>query len=544
MYKLLIIDDDELIREGIKDAVDWDEQGITDVKTAKNGDEGWYIYQEYNPDIILTDIRMPVMDGIDLLKKIKSVKKNAKIVILSGYDDFNYAQIAVKEGAFDYLLKTADIDELLKVVKKAIDELDREKNETEIYKKLKEQLNMSLPLLKYRYLNELIFGCVDIKHLIKRMEFVDIHLLSDCFMVAVLEIDDFDLRLEEITEEERLLYKLRVINTIEEYIQDTGICFETKNEEFVYLYMCNNNLSVKENKEILYNRCEEICHCLNRNMDFKFSVGLSNIGFGLSSIRNCYSEAKKALEHRLFLVDSIIDIQDISHYTSANYNLDYETESRLISALRVGSKKEVLQIIEDVFNRMRHNRNLVIGNFHKVCIELLSIASCVLCEFDAGMEDVFGKNFLYYEEIKKYKSSDTAIKWMLNNYSTILDFILNTKILKAKKIVETVKQYIDEHYYENLSLNALADMVYISPNYFSYLFSNTVGQSFMEYVMAKRIEKAKQLLGNKDSKAFEVGEKVGYDNPNYFSRIFKKYTGLSPLQYKESLYSAGKNRTS
>jgi len=537
MYKLLIIDDDELIREGIKNAIEWDQQGISEVKTAGNGEAGWQIFQEFEPDIILTDIRMPVMDGIDLLKRIRQVRRNAKVIILSGYDDFSYAQTAVKEGAFDYLLKTADIDELLNVISKAKAELDREKHEAETYRKLKEQLNMSLPLLKYRYLNELIYGCTDINQLIKRMEFVDIHIKSDCFMVAVLVIDDFDLRLDEITEEERLLYKLKIINIMEEYSKDDGICFESKNEEFIYLYMCNKDLSIRENKEILCSRCEEICRTLGRIMDFKFSVGLSNIGYGLDSVRNCFSEAKKALDHRLFYVDSIVDIQDINPYTSASFNLDFETENRLISALRVGNKNEALGIIEDIFSRMRHNRNLEIGNFHQVCIELLSIASRVLCEFDAGMDNVFGKDFLYFEEIRKYKSSEDAIKWMVDIFNTLLNYILNTKILKAKKIVETVKRYIDEHYNENLSLNMLADMVHISPNYFSYLFSNTVGQSFMEYVMTKRIEKAKQLLGDTDSRACEVGEKVGYDNPNYFSRIFKKYTGLSPSQYKESLKS-------
>lgn len=537
MYKLLIIDDDEMIREGIKNAIDWNKQGIGNVRTAKNGEDGMQIFREDNSDIILTDIRMPIMDGIDLLKKIKSINKDAIVIILSGYDDFNYAQTAIKEGAFDYLLKTADEQDLLKAIKKAINRIERLKNETETYNKLREQLNMSLPLLKYRYLNELIFGCVDINHLVKRMDFVDLHIKSDCFMLAVLEMDDFDLKLEAITEEERLLYKFRVVDIMKKCTQDTGICFETKNEEFVYLYMCNDDLSVKENKNILYDNCEEICQSLNKVMDFKFSIGLSNIGYGLMSVKNCYSEAKKALEHRLFLADSIIDIQDISPYTADSFRLDFETENRLMSSLRIGDKKEAIYVVEDVFRRMKKNRNLRIGNFHKVCIELLSIASCILCEFDAGMECVFGKNFLYFEEIRRFKSPDDTLKWMVDKFGILLDFILNTKILKAKQIVEKVKKYIDEHYNENLTLNALAEMVYMSPNYFSYLFSNTMGQSFMEYIMAKRIEKAKQLLGNKDSLVFEVGEKVGYDNPNYFSRIFKKYTGMSPSQYKESLYS-------
>ena len=209
-------------------------------------------------------------------------------------------------------------------------------------------------------------------------------------------------------------------------------------------------------------------------------------------------------------------------------------ENMLMSALRVGDKKTVLKIIESIFTQMKQ-KNLEISSFHNVCIELLSIASRVLCEFNLDMTDVFGKDFQYFEKVRKYRNLNYAQEWMLANYEKLAGYILNTKILKAKKIIETAKRYIDEHYQEELTLNSISKLVFMSPAYFSSFFSNEVGQSFLEYVITRRIEKAKQLLGEKDSKVFEVGEKVGYDNPNYFSRIFKKCTGLSPVEYKGSI---------
>ncbi|MCX7748959.1 MAG: response regulator [Clostridia bacterium] len=536
MYKLLIIDDDMMISNGIKNAIPWAQYGVEKVETAENAEKGEAIFLSFQPDLVLTDIRMPGMDGLELLKRIKKENQHTKVIILSGYDDFSYAQTALKLGAFDYVLKVADMEELLKVIRRAIIEIENERNEKEMVSKLKEQLKMSLPLLRYRYLNELVFGCIHQEQLIEKMEFIDIKLQSSYFLVGVIEIDDFTLLGSKIAEEERLLLKFRIINLIEEMIGGQGLCFETKYEEFVCIYYCKPDLTEEENKKSFINLCESINNQIFEKLSYSISVGIGNMGEGIFSIRACYEEAKRGLEHKLFTgKSSIIDIRDVEGYTSMSFKMDSETESKLISCLRVGDKKEVLKIIEVVFQNIDAQRNLGMGGFYKICIELLSIASRVLTEFDTGMEEICGKGFLYFEEVKKYKNLKDAKEWMILNFEKICNYILNTKILKSKKIVETAKNYIDERFTEEITLHKIAEFVHISPNYFSTLFSNEVGQSFLEYVTMRRIEKARKLLGEKDARVQDVGEKVGYDNPCYFSRIFKKYTGMSPLEYKERI---------
>lgn len=536
MLKLLIVDDDAMIREGIKNAINWSRQGFSEVFTAENGETGLALFFETLPDIVLTDIKMPGMDGLELLNKVKEYKPNTRVIILSGFDDFTYAQSAIKRGAFDYVLKTADIDEMIGVLGKARDEINCELIEMENETKLKQQLVLSLPLLKYRYLNELIFDSDDIERLKMKMEFVDIKFSSETFIIAVIEMDELADFKEEVSEESRLLSKMKVFDVIGEMFNPHGLFFETNNEEFICIYFCNEDLSISKNEKDFSEKLEAICEAVLSKTHKSISVGCSGAGYGIGSVKTCYKDAKKALEHRLFTgKGSIINIKDIKAYTSLSYNLSKDYESKLLSSLRVGDRNNVSKIIENVFDEMKKCKNIEVTNFHQVCIELFSIASRILMEFEINMEEVFGKRFLYFEEVKKYKTLSDAKEWMIFVLHQIIDFILNTKILKTKRIIESSREYIDKNFEKELSLEQMAQMFHISPNYFSGLFRLSVGQSFMEYIIEKRIEKAKQLLGQEDIRSFEVGEKVGYDNPYYFSRIFKKYTGLTPSEYRASL---------
>jgi two-component system response regulator YesN len=536
MFKVLIVDDEEMIRNGIKNAIPWLDYEISEVITAATGEEAEEIFSAFCPDIVLTDIRMPGMSGLDFLQKVKEIDPGVKVIILSGYDDFSYAQTAIKVGAFDYLLKTTDMKGLIGVINKAVEEVKKEKEKKEIDLKLRKQLELSLPLLKYRYLNELIYGGARVDDLVKRMEFVDIKPDFHCFLVGVAEIDNFNLIDENVTEEDRLLLKFGLMNMMQELLDNRGLCFESKDEEFVCLYYCDEGWNDRENFQKFTAKCEQIQNAIVKFFNKDISFGISNVGKSIYEVRTCYEEARSALEYKLLSgKGSIIHIRDVNDDKTFLFHLSLEQEKKLAAALRVGEKKQALRILEDIFRQLAIRKNITITSFHQTCIEMLGLVSRVLNEYDSSMEKIFGDNFVYFEKIKNYETFDETKQWLFSVFEKAIDYILDTKILKTKRIVETARQYIDKHYSEELTLHKVADVIHISPNYFSSLFSSETGQSFLEYVTSLRIEKAKQLLGAKDAKAYEVGEKVGYSNPYYFSRIFKKYTGLSPSEYKESI---------
>ena len=536
MYKILIIDDDVMIRNGIKNGVKWEELGIGEAMTAKTGIEGEELFRKHLPDIVLTDIRMPKMDGLELLRRVKSIRSDAVVIILSGYDDFSYAQTAIKHGAFDYLLKTAGILQLTEVIRKALEEVRAGSERKEFYAKIRRQLNVSLPLLKYRYLNELLFGFTSAERVLNRLEFAEINIRPGEFALGVIEIDELPLLCEDRDEEERLLLKFSVMNIVEELVQGRGICFESKYEECVVLYYFDDALTAQQNKADFNSVCEEIARNIRQHLKITVSMGLSNGDSGLERVRTCYEDAKKALGHKLFLgKGSIIHIDEVSDCAAGSFTLEIEDERVIISSLRVGDRKRLFETIDGMFLRIGQCGYLRNEDFYKALIELVALASRVLSEYGIELKEALGKELAYYDEIKKYKTFEEAKKWVLSVFEAIAATILNTRVLKAKKIIETAVQYIDAHFNEAVTLEKIAEKVYVSPNYLSRLFSNEMGRSFMEYLTDRRMEKAKLMLGEQDAKASEVGEKVGYDNPHYFSRIFKKHTGMSPLAYKESL---------
>lgn len=536
MYKVLIVDDDIMIRNGIKDAIPWSELEVEEVATAKSGVEGEELFKTMLPDLVLTDIRMSRMDGLELLKRIREIKQDVKVIILSGYDDFSYAQTAIKLGAFDYLLKTEGIDQLMSVMRRAFEEIKEENKKRDFYLRIRQQLNISLPLLRNRYLNELLFGFTSTERLIKQLEFVEVNFRSELFALAVAEIDDLLSSDQDQGEEERLLIKFSVMNIMEEMLGDRGLCFESKYEEFVIIFYFDPELSNSQNKANLTTFCEELCNSIRTHLNISLSVGISNMGTGLSRVRSCYEDAKKALGHKLFLGKGIIiDVEDVEGCETDSFFMEIEDERSIISSLRVGDRKQLFATLDHLFLKLGERRSIKNDDFYRVCIEMLSLASRVLCEYCIDLKSVLGREVVYFEEIKKYKTFSEAKQWVFSVFEAVVRSILNTKIIKAKKVVELAKKYINEHFTEPLTLEKVAEVVFVSPSYLSRLFSNEVGMGFMEYVTQLRLEKAKQLLGEKDAKVFEVGEKVGYDNPQYFSRIFKKYTGISPTEYKDGL---------
>ncbi len=528
MYKLLIVDDEEIIRMGIFHTIPWTDLAISQVKTAANGGEGLALFKQFHPDIILTDIRMPVMDGLELLDRVVQAGTGVKVIILSGYEDFGYARSALKLGAFDYLLKTADIAELTGVLHKAVVAIEKDRQK-------ERQLDKSLLLLRNRYLTELLLKRERSKEIYHELNLAGTT-LADFLIVAVAEMDQITLFNEEFSGEQSRLLRSRVLEIAGAELDNQETCFESHSEELVWIYHCDPDVSEIENRGRFITQCQSVSKRVACSLDVSLRIGLSNVGSGEARVSLCYEQAKTALEYTLFTgKSSFVLFEEIADKTGVNFQIAADDEHRLFSALRVADKQLVLDTLHKIFEQIRECRNIRVTQFQQICGDLISSAFRVLHEFNINPADLFGKEVRFHEEIKKQRDFTEARQWVVAIFEKMAVYILHNKILKNKRVIEQAKQFIAEHYHEDLTLNKIAETVFMSPNYFSNLFSNEVGESFLEYLTSLRLQKAKQLLGEKDAKAFEVGEKVGYDNPQYFSKIFKKYTGMTPSEYREYL---------
>lgn len=530
MYKILIVDDEKMIRDGIKNTLPWTALEIEEVFTAGNVEEAEQVFQTFDPEIVITDIRMPGMSGLELLAKLKQIKPGVKVIILSGFDDFSYAQTALKFGAFDYLLKTADCEELAKSIQKAVAEIRQAAGVKDFTDKRERQLEVSMPLLKQRLLTELIGGVADWSGIIEELELAGIRFRGDHLQVAVFDIDEPPVDGE--APERKVNIKAKIFLVIEEAVRGNGICFESKEGEPVCIF----DSAAVFDQEKLVAKCAEIQAAVLKNFGFYLSIGIGNAGQGLVSVPVGYREAKKALEYQLFLgMGSLILFRKIAGTPEINVRISPDWEKKLVSALRTANKQEVMEVIGEFFEMLFNNRDLTVNRFQDVCLEIFNIAARVLNEFGTEIGEIMGQEFIYFDEVKRYKTFAGARERILLVFERIAGYLLTNKILKNKKVIEQIRQYIEAHFNEDLTLQKLAEIVYMSPNYLSSLFSNEAGQSFLEYLTGIRIEKAKQLLGDKDVKIGEAGERVGYLNPQYFTKIFKKYTGMTPSEYKEYL---------
>jgi two-component system, response regulator YesN len=538
MLKVLIVDDEAIIRNGIKSSIPWAELEIDQVYTSSGTEEAEKIFRENQPGIVITDIKMAGKSGLELLAGLNDICSGVKVIILSGFDDFSYAQSALKLGAFDYLLKTADRDELQKAIKRAVSAFKQEMAQKELSVRRERQLEESIPLLKQRYLNGLISGVIFQDERRDALESAGIIFRDDLFSVAVVEIDADWSSGAGALETNQELTNSKAVKIMEDSLGEAGVCFENQAGQLVWIFNYGGISGENEDLEKLVAKCQQIKYVIQKELGLSLSIGLSNPGKGLGTIGASYQEAQKALDYRLFLGKGrLVPAKDISGEPESNFQISPDREKQFRAALSVADKKLLLEMNAQFFGQLRCCQNLRFSRFHQICVELFSIASRVMHEFETGPEEIFGKEFSYIEEIKKRRTIAEAEEWFSAIFGRVAEFILTNKVLKNKKVIEKARQYIEAHYHEDLTLNKVAEVIYMSPNYFSSLFRTEVGQSFLEYLTALRIEKAKILLGDQDVLAFEAGERVGYQNPQYFSKIFKKYTGMTPSEYRDYLKS-------
>ncbi len=529
MFKILIVDDEAMIRNGIEGAVPWRELNISEVRTAGGGSEALELLSGWRPDIVLTDIRMPDLDGLELLARIRKQHPGVKTIILSGFDDFAYAQTALKLGAFDYLLKTSDIHDLLGVLDRALATLQAEQEQ-------QRRLDLATPLLRERYLNRLIYAGHPPDELLEEgIRALGPGFGTDPFLVAVAELRNFPAG-AAISDEEREFVKVQVLEVAQEILGERGIACEGRNEELILLGLAQTGLPEAEFRAEFGRQCRQLSESAAAQPGAELSIGVALPNRDWRMLWQSYHQAKQALEYTGLADSKLVWFEAAATRCAAlNWQIDAGQEKELGAALRAGDSALVAATVRTLLARIAQWPQARITQLRQIGLELFSVALRMLPDFEIEPAEVYGRDFLYLEELQKIWSLEQLGQWLEAKLTALADFIRDNKSLKYKQVVEEARAYMAEHYQEPLTLNRLAAVVHMSPNYFSSVFSGEIGQSFLEYLTELRIAKAKQRLADPDAKAFEVGAGVGYENPQYFSKIFKKYTGMTPSEYKESL---------
>lgn len=540
MLRMIIADDEYIVRDGLKNIVEWETFGIEVIAEAEDGQEAYELCEQLHPDILFTDIRMPLLDGLEVALKLKEQGSDIKVIIISGVQDFNYAKTALDVNAEGYILKPIKIDELKKVVKRVADGINKELNREQEMLHMKEQLHENFPVIREKFLRNLILGIFRNEQDVRsKLDFLDIPFQTgQSVLVSTLQIDNYTQVPGYETEEDRQLLSFSVSNIIEEIMSNNncGISFCLNENEFILIF--NNSYPFGSNKHMEI--FEEISSCLNRFLKITVSIGIGSVVKSYLQIVNSYKDASVALDYKFYTgKNSIISINDINNIRELNsnqksfesYNL-FESENQLMSFMKLGDSREVETVIEDIFNLFASDKNLSVVYIQSICVEMVCIASRALCELEENIGKIVSGQAVILETIYNTENVFDLKNYMLSIFIKISAYFSNKHNQKNSKVIFRIKEIIEKRYMEDLSISKLSEEIFLTPNYISQIFKQGTGETVAEYITKVRMEQAKELLKSTDFKVLEIAEIVGFENPHYFSTVFRKYTGIHPQKFR------------
>lgn len=536
MLKLFIVDDEPDTREGLRYYFDWAKYNIEVIGEADDGIPALESILKDKPDIILTDVRMPDMDGIELANKLRELQSDIKIIFISGYDDVAYLRSALKLDAVDYILKPVDLNELSSVIEKVINLINEQNDEKKLIYEMNLKLMESMPTLREKFFMTLVRDGIDNSEDIdERIKFLELKLPSEAdYCVFVLSVDDKADRIYSISEKDKQLVSFSVINICDELVNKVlnGYTFENRKGEYVCILWLNQ----EEDEDKLYTLISDIKDSLLMYLKLSVTIGVGLTVNGLKNVVKSYSIAFENVNQKLFLgKNKIITMDSLETMENYVYKFDFSKLQQLVNILKSSDKEKIISSIEDIFMEISKYNNGNRGYCLNICLQLILTASRQLMELKITINE---KRFNEEESWKHLLELETLqdMKLFITEYFlTVSRFIEETRNKKSRNVIDQIKDVIHKGFSNNITVNEIAKEVFLSTTYLCMIFKQETGQTVNDYVTKVRIEKAKELLIDPKNKLYDICYQIGYTEPGYFSKIFKKHTGLSPTEYREKI---------
>ena len=529
MYSVFAVDDEPIVLEGIRSKIDWEGSGFTFAGEATDGEIALSMIHEIKPDILVTDIKMPFMDGLQLAEAIKRTQPWIKIIILSGHDEFDYAKKAISIGIEEYLLKPFTPEELLASLNKAAAGIDKERKQLSDISKLRDELKSSEALIKKEFLNNLVHGSEEMSTAIQKSSELGLNLISRYYKVLISRINSRSVNTE--TQQEAC----SLLNSYSTAISEAVSFFHHSN-----LMVCIFKGSTQEElDDNTFRAAETIAHIATKNEDCIVLTAIGKTVEHLSQLSISYEDAKKILQAgNISKENRIISSEDISENQDTNGDilLNFEEGDPLVDKLKYAAKGDIHKIIEDSMELIKKNPDQFSVFASYLLVDLIFAVSKLVEKLGGNIKEL-------NPEILQRKFIDDAVSdesRFTKTLEQVLNFALEFRDSKMTgkygSVILKAKQFIEENYADqNTTLTSVAEAVCLSPNHFSTIFSQECKTTFIEYLTNVRLENAKRLMRETDMKGYDIAYECGFSDPHYFSYIFKKNTGLSPREYKLSV---------
>lgn len=541
MYTLLIVDDEKWVRQGLSLTIDWMAEGIKLIGEAEDGEEALQRIQADSPDIIITDIKMPRMDGLDLIEALRNQQKKAHVIIISGYSDFNYAQKALKYGAYDYVLKPIEETALLEVVRRCVSDLEQENKRRHHLNEMSGRIRESLPLARQHFLEVLLLGRTisPLDNLEARWQALNMTLNQHCLIVFTIKIHHWGARVER--EKDRSLIRLALGNIAEEISMNWGqavACPLENNVDTELAVLFSRGIAPYSKESYMdgafSNGMIALVDAARRYLGITISIGISGEG-SMAKLAQCFEEALYACSFAFY--EGCGKVYDSAWFPMRENKFhvyigpDGSWETRLIHAMKLGDKRAVNELVEYLIEHLQSAREQSSPLY--VSRGLRVLLRNVVKKWEAAHPTMKAPGIdIFNERILNRDFTLAQLKQELPE--VILQCACESRGTGShKRIIELGMQYSRQHFMTGISMNDVAEHLYLNPSYFSKVFHEEVGETYSKYLIRLRMEKAKQLLKTSTLKIYEIAEQVGYADFRHFSKTFKEIEGMTPAQYRD-----------
>jgi len=537
LYNLLIVDDEYIVRKGLIKTIDWDKVGVNVTGEAENGIEALNFVKKNKIDVILVDVRMPKMNGIELIKQIKKLYPEIISIILSGHREFSYAQNAMSQGVKYYLLKPTRIDDIYNVFKKVKSELDERQN-------LDKMINDYKLMKRDSFFSNLLDSRMDKKKVEMAIKKLEVRFEKPIYILVLLDIDNEDLMIETWREKKGKDFRKELL----QYVKKIILNFDSNNNIFCFmnfdkiylLWNCNESISQNAYNEIYLVRDLIEEEYSDKDVSVTFFIGRPVKD--INKIGDISDELRKSIQIKFIMgYGTCINTDNInSGYWSKTANISYnktlinEKISKLVGYIKMANRLNVEECLEEICFIIENMELLNKDIVQEICLNIVFALSSNIDNFYEKIWTMHGESELPVHRIRRFKTYKEIKSWLKGLIYSTKSYVEKNDGISNKSGIDKVIEYINKNYNQRLFLKELAQKFYINANYCCDLFKKNTGKTFSQYVISLKMKKAEELLLYSSYSISEVASMSGYSDYYFFNKVFKKEYGCTPSQFRKS----------
>ncbi len=521
MFKVLIVDDEPFILEGLKMIISWEEYGLEIIGQAENGMEALEFIKKNHIDILITDITMPQMNGLQLIDNAKGIRPDIKCVVLSGYNDFDYVKQGIRLGIENYLLKPVTVKELIATIENISIKIEKSKNIARL-----EEVNNKI--LRNNILYRWVTNSIDNFELEERAKLLEIEINYDYYLACSISVLSEN-NVEEMAERQ---ISNNIYNKIDHIcktfcsheVQNTcSMCFCDYDGDFIIIFGINEPV----NRYTILKKVYDILEAIKMQFQIDLLITIGDTQSTYTQLFNSYYNAKKLKEYSLIHNDKfIIDYDEMNKVTS-EHTSQYDINSKDLSKIIVsGTEQEISDYIDNIYDKTLKEEQLNPYDVQNFTIEIILAIRRIIRQFNDKND--YAKIF---KSILELQTIDQVKKYV-KNFAINNSADYESRTSQYSPVVKQMINYMNDHLEEDISLKQLGDLLNANSTYLGQIFKKETGEFFTEYVNKKKMENAKRLVIESNLKIADICRKLGFDNQNYFYTQFKKYNGVSPSELR------------